>query len=68
MVKNRLVQIRLEMGFRFQNEFAKHLGITSWLYNRYEKNAIQPSSENLLRICQITNRKIEEVIYKAPIL
>ena len=67
MVKNRLVQIRLQMGFRFQKDFAKHLGIDPWLYNRYEKNAVQPSAETLLLICEKTNLKIEEVIYKAPV-
>lgn len=67
MVKNRLSEIRLKMGFRFQKDFATFLGLDSWLYNRYENNAVQPSAETLLLICEKTNLKIEDVIYKAPI-
>jgi len=67
MVKNRLSEIRLQMGFRFQKDFAEFLGLDPWLYNRYEKNAVQPSAETLLLICEKTNRKIEDVIYKALI-
>jgi len=67
MVKNRLSEIRLQMGFRFQKDFAKYLGLDSWLYNRYEKNAVQPSAETLLLICRKTNLKIEDVIYKVPV-
>lgn len=63
-VKNRLLEIRLHMGYKTQQEFAEYLGIERWLYNRYENNKVQPNSENLLKICLKTGKRIEEVIYK----
>jgi DNA-binding XRE family transcriptional regulator len=52
------------MGYKTQQEFAEYLGIERWLYNRYENNKVQPNSENLLKICLKTGKRIEEVIYK----
>ncbi|HEY5588831.1 MAG TPA: helix-turn-helix transcriptional regulator [Candidatus Paceibacterota bacterium] len=66
LVKNKLGDIRLKMGFRFQKEFAEYLGLSSWLYNRYEKNVVQPGAETLLLICKKTNLKIQDVIYEVP--
>jgi transcriptional regulator with XRE-family HTH domain len=51
MVKNKLLEIRLQMGYRFQKDFAEHLEISQYQYNRYEKNINQPSLEVLLDIC-----------------
>lgn len=66
MIKNKLLDIRLEMRFKTQQEFADYLQIDRWLYNRYEKNKVQPNGENLLKICLKTNKRIEEVIYQVP--
>lgn len=66
MVKNRLLDIRLELRYSKQQEFADYLGIDRWLYNRYENNKVQPNAENLLKICLKTNKKIEEVLYIVP--
>lgn len=66
MVKNKLLEIRLQMAYKKQKDFAEFLGLDSWLYNRYENNAVQPGSETLLLICEKTGRKIEEVIYRVP--
>lgn len=65
-VKNHLLEVRLQMGYNRQQQFADFLGIDRWLYNRYENNKVQPSSENLLIICFKTNKKIEDIIYKVP--
>ena len=66
MIKNRLLDIRLELRYKTQQEFADFLGIDRWLYNRYENNKVQPNAQNLLNICLRTNKKIEELIYKVP--
>ncbi|MFT9497036.1 helix-turn-helix transcriptional regulator [Anaerosolibacter sp.] len=50
-VKNRFLQIRLEKGYKFQQDFAKFLGVSQYQYNRYEMNVNQPSLESLLKIC-----------------
>jgi DNA-binding XRE family transcriptional regulator len=65
-IKNKLLELRLQMGFNRQQLFADFLGIDRWLYNRYENNKVQPNSENLLIICQKTGKRIEEIIYKVP--
>ncbi|MCT8975478.1 helix-turn-helix domain-containing protein [Clostridium sp. CX1] len=65
-IQNRLLDIRLELRYKTQQEFADFLEIDRWLYNRYEKNRVQPSGENLLQICLKTGKRIEEVIYKVP--
>ena len=66
MLQNRLLQLRLQMGYSKQKDFAKFLGVDSWLYNRYENNAVQPGSEALLLICEKTGKRIEDIIYKVP--
>ncbi|HEY5588448.1 MAG TPA: helix-turn-helix transcriptional regulator [Candidatus Paceibacterota bacterium] len=63
-VKNKLLDIRLELRYKTQQEFADFLGVDRWLYNRYENNKVQPNAQNLLNICLKTNKRIEELIYK----
>lgn len=64
-VKNRLEQLRLSRGFKFQKDFAEYLGISQYQYNRYEKNINQPSLEVLLDICgpEKLNMDPREVCY-----
>lgn len=66
-IKNRLLEIRLSKGYKTQKEFAKFLGTSAWLYNRWEKNAVQPSTETLLDISLKLNIKMENIVYKVPI-
>lgn len=66
MVKNKLLEIRLCLGFKNQKEFAEFLGIDSWLYHRYENNKSQPNADNLLTICTKTGKRIEDVLIKIP--
>jgi len=61
-IKNRLLNIRLEMGYKFQKDFAEFLGISPYQYNRYEKNVSQPSVEILYNISKKINKKIEDII------
>jgi DNA-binding XRE family transcriptional regulator len=61
-----LLDIRLELRFKTQQEFADFLGIDKWVYHRYENNKVQPNAESLLKICNKTGKRIEEVLYKVP--
>lgn len=45
MVKNRLLEIRLKMGYKFQKDFAEMLGLDLSMYGKYENNRRQPSQE-----------------------
>lgn len=40
-MKNRLLEIRMQMGYRFQKDFAEYLGISQSEYNRLENNTKQ---------------------------
>ncbi|SNS04400.1 DNA-binding transcriptional regulator, XRE-family HTH domain [Anaerovirgula multivorans] len=50
-VKNKFLEIRLQMGYKFQKDFAEFLGLSQYQYNRYERNERQPSLEVTLDIC-----------------
>jgi transcriptional regulator with XRE-family HTH domain len=65
-VKNRLLEIRLSMGYKKQKDFAEFLGIQRNQYNRYENNMIQPSVDILLEIAQKLGCRIEDIIFKEP--
>lgn len=61
MVKNRLLDIRLEMRYKRQKDFAEFLGIEQSQYSKYENNRSQPELEVTLRICLKLNRDIREI-------
>ncbi len=46
-----------------QNEFAEFLGAHYTLYNRWEKNRVQPSLEWAVRIALKTGKHVEDFIY-----
>lgn len=50
-VKNRLLDIRLQRGFKFQKDFAEFLELNQYQYNRYERNERQPALEVILNMC-----------------
>lgn len=50
-VKNRFLEIRLRMGYKFQKDFAEFLGLSQYQYNRYERNENQPALEVILKTC-----------------
>jgi len=62
MVKNRLLEIRLSRGYKFQKDFAQFLEIPRNQYSRYENNSVQPSVEVLYNISKKLNCHIEEII------
>lgn len=64
-IKNRLLEIRLQMGYKKQKEFAEFLGIDSNDYSRIENNKKQVSLETAFNISEKINKNIEEIFYKS---
>lgn len=62
MVKNRLLEIRLKLGYRYSKDFADYLEINSQQYSRYESNKSQPTLETAYKIAKKLNIPIEELI------
>jgi DNA-binding XRE family transcriptional regulator len=65
MIKNRLLQIRLQLGYKKQKEMAEYLGIDSNDYNRIENNKKQVTLETAFNIAGKLNMKIEDIFYKS---
>ncbi|ADK13154.1 MULTISPECIES: helix-turn-helix transcriptional regulator [Clostridium] len=63
MVKNRLLEIRLKLGYKKQKDFAEFLGIKRVQYNKYENNKEQPTLETLYKISLKLGIKMEDIIY-----
>lgn len=63
MVKNRLLQIRLNLGYRKQKEFAEYIEVSQARYNKYENNSSQPGLEVLLIIAKQLNIKVDDIVY-----
>ncbi|KGO12959.1 helix-turn-helix transcriptional regulator [Clostridium botulinum] len=62
-IKNKLLDIRLSMGYKTQKEFAEFLEIRRVQYNKYENNKEQPTLEALYKISLKLNMKMENIIY-----
>ncbi len=56
-IKNKLLDIRLSMGYKTRKEFAKFLGIRRVQYNKYENNKEQQTLEALYKISLKLNIK-----------
>lgn len=63
MVKNRLLQIRLSLGYKKQKDFAKFLGFTQPQYNKLENNISQVTIEQLFKIARKLEIDINEIVY-----
>lgn len=62
-VRNRLKQIRHELQIDHQLEMAAHLGLSQQQYNRYERQAVQPTLETAIKIAIKLNRSVEEIFF-----
>ena len=62
MIKNRLLEIRLNSGYKYAKDFAEHLGINNQQYSRYESNKSQPTLETAYKIAKKLNIRIEDLI------
>lgn len=60
-VRNRLQEIRLQMGYKFQKDFADFLGMEQQDYNRIENNKKQVSLETALIISKKLNMHVDEI-------
>lgn len=63
-MKNRLLEIRLKMGYKKQKDFAEHLGIPQPQYSKYENNKEQPSIDIFYKVSQKLNIPINDLIYE----
>ncbi|GAB6932197.1 helix-turn-helix transcriptional regulator [Calditerricola satsumensis] len=61
-VRNRLKELRHDHRMN-QVEFADYLGVNRQLYNRWEKQAVQPSLEWVLKIAKRLGKPVEEIVY-----
>lgn len=64
MLKNRLLEIRLQKGYKKQKDFAAFLELNQWQYNKYENNTVQPSLEVLYSIAKKLNCHMDDIVYK----
>ena len=62
MIKNRLLDIRLNLRYRKQKDFAEFLGISQAQYSKYENNKEQPSIQVFYKISQKLNISIDDLI------
>lgn len=61
MIKNRLLQIRLQLEYKLQKDFAEFLGINIKDYNRIENNRKQVSLEVALKISKKLGKPLEDI-------
>lgn len=61
MIRNRLLDIRLEMKYKTQKEFSDLLDINFKTYSQIENNKKQVSLENAFKIAKKLNLKIEDI-------
>lgn len=63
MVKNRLLEIRLKLGYRKQKDFASFLGIGNSYYSRLENNKDKLTLDSLFNIANKLNMEITDIVY-----
>lgn len=62
-VKNRLLEIRLKLGYKKQKDFATFLGLKNSYYNKLENNKDKLTVETLFSIAKKLNIDINEIVY-----
>ena len=63
MVKNRLLEIRLKLGYKKQKDFATMIGVNYIKYNKWENNLCQPGVETLLKMAEKIGCKVDDIVY-----
>lgn len=63
-VKNKLLEIRLKLGYKNSKDFAEFLGINKSMYSLIENNKRNVNLENAFDISQKLNMNIEDIWYK----
>lgn len=64
MVKNKLLDIRLKLGYKKQQDFADYLSINRNTYNLIENNKKSVNLENAFLIAEKLGLKIEDIWYR----
>lgn len=64
-MKNRLLEIRLKLGYKRQNEFGELLGLSKSAYNMIENNKKQVALESALDIAEKLNMHVDDIFYKS---
>lgn len=65
MIKNRLLQIRLQKGYKKQKDFAELLGMNNTAYNLIENNRKQVTLETAIDIANKLHMHVDEIFYKS---
>jgi transcriptional regulator with XRE-family HTH domain len=55
----RIATSRIDAGIRTQMEFARQLGVTRSAVSEWEKDKSEPSTKNLIRIAELTNKDFD---------
>lgn len=63
MVKNRLLEIRLRLGYKKQKDFASFLGIGNSYYSKLENNKDKLTVDTLFSIARKLNIDINDIVY-----
>lgn len=62
-VKNRLLEIRLKLGYKKQKDFASFLEIGNSYYSRLENNKDKLTIDTLFNIARKLNMNINDIVY-----
>lgn len=65
MIRNRLKELRHKHMMN-QTEFARYLGVLHNQYNIWERQVKQPNLDNVMKLCQTLNIKVEDLIEYIP--
>ncbi|NFI81492.1 helix-turn-helix transcriptional regulator [Clostridium botulinum] len=62
-VKNRLLEIRLSLGYKKQKDFAEYLGFKQPQYNKLENNVSQLTLEQLFSVARRLKIDINDIVF-----
>ncbi|NFO89033.1 helix-turn-helix transcriptional regulator [Clostridium botulinum] len=62
-VKNKLLEIRLSLGYKKQKDFAEFLGIGNSYYSKLENNKDKLTIDTLFNIANKLNININDIVY-----
>lgn len=62
-IRNKLLEIRLKLGYKKQRDFAEYLDLNRTQYNKYENNMQQPSIEIFYKIAKKLEITIDQLVY-----
>ncbi len=62
-VKNKLLEIRLSLGYKKQKDFAEYLGFKQPQYNKLENNVSQLTLEQLFSVARKLKIDINDIVF-----